>query len=290
MTSELTDDLTLPDPFYVDSSDGVSLAVYDLGGDGPDIVFAHATGFCAGVFLPAIGHLGIGRVTALDFRGHGRSTAPETSMDWIGTAHDVKAAVDALGLERPFGVGHSMGGAALTLAEQASPGLFSGMWLFEPIIFPPALRSAEHDNPLVDGALRRRSTFENAHSAIENYSSKPPFNVLDPAALRAYVKYGFNENPDGTIALRCRPEVEAATYEGGARHPAFDHLASVNPPVTIARGAETPMTPASLAPLLAQELPNGHLEDHPTLGHFGPLQDPAAIADAIGAAVTAAGR
>lgn len=287
MPSESNEDLELPDPQFIDSSDGVSLAVYDVGGEGPDILFAHATGFCGGVFLPIIDRLAVGRLVTLDFRGHGRSSIPEAGMDWNGTGEDVLATIDALGLVEPFGVGHSMGGAALMLAEQRRPGTFSGMWLFEPIIFPGAFRETSHDNPLVEGALRRRSTFEDAHAAIRNFASKPPFEVLDPAALAAYVRYGFQENPDGTVSLRCRPEIESATYEGGPRHDAFDHLGEVDIPVVIVRGAETPVSPASLAPLIAESLPKGTLEDHDELGHFGPLQDPTVMARSIARHVAA---
>lgn len=281
MPSDSNEDLQLPDPRFVESSDGVSIAVYDIGGEGPDVLFAHATGFCGGVFLPMMKQMPTGRLVAIDFRGHGRSGTPEVGMDWNGTANDLHAAIDALELNKPVGVGHSMGGAALILAEQARPGTFSGLWLFEPIIFPPAFREIEHENPLVVGALRRRSTFEDAHVALKNFASKPPFDVLDPAALAAYIRYGFQENPDGTISLRCRPEVESATYEYGSLHDAFDHLGSVEVPVVVARGAETPMSPAHLAQFIVESLPDGTLEEHADLGHFGPLQDPASIADSV---------
>lgn len=287
MPLEPNEELELPDPQFVESSDGVSLAVYDLGGDGPDVLFAHATGFCAGVFLPITAHMTVGRLAALDFRGHGRSTIPDDGMDWRGTGSDVLATIDALGLVRPIGVGHSMGGAALTLAEEAEPGTFSGLWLFEPIIFPAELRGMAGDNPLVEGALRRRSTFEDAQAAISNFASKPPFAVLDPDALAAYVRYGFQENPDGTVSLRCRPETESATYEGGARHDAFEHLGEVTTPTVVVRGKDAPVTPAGLATLIAESIPNGRLEDHPDLGHFGPLQDPEAMARSITEHVTA---
>ncbi len=56
----------------------------------------------------------------------------------------------------------------------------------------------------------------------------------------------------------------------------------------VARGAEAVPGPAGFAPLIAQQVPDVRLEEHPTLGHFGPLEDPHAIAAAIEDAVTAA--
>ena len=85
----------------IPSSDGLSIATYDLGGDGRDLLLVHATGFCAGVWGPLVEHLRGFRVTAIDVRGHGRSDAPDLGpdgpgMSWAGTGDDVLAAIDAL--------------------------------------------------------------------------------------------------------------------------------------------------------------------------------------------------
>lgn len=281
--------MPLPEPAGITSPDGTPIATYDLGGPGDDLLLVHATGFCAGVWTPIAAATAHHRRAALDVRGHGRSGIPDLGMHWGGTADDVLATIDALGLERPFGVGHSMGGASLVLAEQARPGTFRGLWLFEPIIFPPAMRVGDGTaNPLAEGARRRRSRFDSPLAAYENFARKPPLSDLSPAALSAYVRYGFEEQPDGSVELRCRPEVEASTYEMGGVHRAFDHLGEVHCPVTVVRGADHIPGPASFAPRVAEELPRGVGEDHPELGHFGPLQDPAAMAASIEFAVTAA--
>lgn len=271
-------------PIHVTSPDGLTVAAYDLGGDGPDLLLVHATGFCAGVWAPVVEHLDGFRVAALDVRGHGRSDAPEVEptngMSWAGTAADVLAVVDALGLDRPVGAGHSMGGASLLIAELERPGTFQGIWAFEPIVMPPEVASSG-SNPLAAGARRRRPSFDSRQAAYDNFASKPPFSALDPSALAAYVRDGFAEADDGSVVLRCRPEVEAATYEMGSEHHTFERLASVEVAVTVARGREEPFSPSLFAPAVAAALPSATLEEHPTLGHFGPLEDPAAIAASI---------
>jgi len=270
-------------PRFVTSTDGLRLALYDLGGTGPDMLLVHATGFCAGVWEPVARRLRGFHVTAVDLRGHGRSEAPPLDrgpgMSWEGTGRDVLSAVDELRLDHPIGVGHSMGGASLLIAELARPGTLRGYWAFEPIVFPREF--SDGPNPLADGARRRREAFPSAEVAFANYAAKPPFDVLDPDGLAAYVQHGFEPMPDGSVRLRCHPEVEAATFENGPRHRTFERLAEIATPARVVRGSDAGEGPATLAPYVAERMPNATLEDHPELGHFGPLQDPAAIASSI---------
>jgi len=70
-------------------------------------------------------------------------------------------------------------------------------------------------------------------------------------------------------------------YRMGSQHGAFEHLAEVHVPVTIASGVELPFGPSAFAGPIVAALPHGRLEPHPELGHFGPLEDPARIAAAI---------
>lgn len=274
-------------PRFVRTDDGLDLALYDLGGDGPDLLLVHATGFCAGVWAPVAERLAGFRVAALDVRGHGGSSAPDLDrppgMSWAGTGRDVLTAVESLGLTDPLGAGHSMGGASLLIAELDAPGTFRSLWAYEPIVFPTAIAAeASVSNPLAEGARRRRASFPSARAAFDNYASKPPFDALDSDGLWAYVHHGFAEQPDGSVTLRCRPEVEAATFEMGPRHGTFERLGEVSIPVTVVRGVDV-VGPASFAPIIASALPHGRLEDHPDLGHFGPLEDPARIAASIAA-------
>jgi pimeloyl-ACP methyl ester carboxylesterase len=270
------------------STDGVELEVHDLGGDGPPLLLCHATGFHGLVWRPVAEHLASRfRMWSLDFRGHGLSTSPdpERGFDWRGFADDVLAVVGALGLEGLAAVGHSKGGAALVMAEAARPGTFSSLWCYEPVIFPPPDPAAPRpDSGLAEGAARRRDTFPSAEAALENYASKPPFSVLHPDALAAYVEHGFDVRPDGSVTLRCRPGSESQVYRMGGEHPAWDLLPQVACPTTIACGVQGATIDADVAARIAERLPDGRVEVFDGLGHFGPLQDPARIAEAVAGA------
>ena len=272
------------------SSDDVTIAYRHFGGDGPPLLLAHATGFCAEVWRPMAAVLAPWfSCWGLDFRGHGRSTVPSSgSFRWSGTADDVLAVIDDIEASDDrggpwFGVGHSMGGASLLLAEERRPTTFGAMWLFEPIVAPPGLidGGAEGDNPLADAAERRRPVFASRQAALDNYGSKPPMQAFARAALDGYLDGGLLEQPDGTVRLACEPANEAKVFRMGGQHDAFEHLHEIRCPATVARGVAMGFGPADFAPAVADRLPMGRLEEHPTLDHFGPMVDPVTLANAI---------
>ena len=277
----------------VTTPDGNQVAVHDLGGTGPTLLLAHATGFHAHVWEPVAALLAPRfHCVAFDERGHGDSEpAPNGDYDWHGFATDALAVIDGLGLAATgpiLAAGHSCGGALLLLAEQRRPGTFRALWTYEPVMIPAEGLSTlpvPGENPLAAGARKRRPTFASKEAAFDNYAGKPPFSILDPAALRAYVEHGLAPQPDGTVRLKCEPEDEARTYEMGMRHGAFEELPKVACPVTVVCGEVTDAFPEPIIKMVADRLPEGRTEVLAGLGHFGPLQDPAAVAASIEAAL-----
>jgi len=265
----------------VPSSDDIELRVHELGGSGPPLLLAHATGLHGRVWEPVAADLPSHRCIALDFRGHGDSPAPDDhNFDWHGFADDVLAVIDTLGIERPAGVGHSKGGAALLLAEERRPGTFSGLWCYEPVVFPRVVPSQGRVNDLAESARRRRDRFSSRTDAVENFSSKPPFQEVAPASLAAYVDGGFETAEDGSLLLKCRPEHEARVYEMGSEHTAYENLGLVACPVAIARG-RIEAGPAMIADQLTALIPTCELVAFDDLGHFGPLEAPERVAGQI---------
>jgi pimeloyl-ACP methyl ester carboxylesterase len=270
----------------VHSDDGVALAAYDFGGDGPPLLLAHATGLHAHTLRQMVIHL---RATfhcyTFDERGHGRSEAPASGdFDWYRFADDARAVTRALGLERPAAFGHSCGGALLLLAEQTHPGSWAAIYGFEPVVPRPGMYPPDTGidaNPLAVGALKRRAVFPDRQAAYDNFAAKPPFSDVDPAALRDYVDHGLVDQPDGTVALACRPESEAATYAFASRHRAWDELDRVECPVTVGCGSlSTHFDPTHNAEV-ARRLPRGSVDVLDGLGHFGPMERPALVATSV---------
>lgn len=270
----------------VSGKGGVDVAVHDLGGEGPPLLLAHATGFCGVVLGPLASQLaGRFHSWAIDFRGHGDSgTAPDGDMSWTALADDVLAVVDELGLHELYGFGHSMGGAVLLDAEATQPGTFEGLWCFEPIL-GPGPPPAEVGDALVAGALRRQRTFASRADALAHLSSRSLFQNVDPLALAAYVDGGFELDRDGSVSLKCAPETEAATFLAGIAHDGFERLPGVACPVWFGRGEHSSAVDVGLLRLLAGSVAAGRAQVLPGMGHLGPLEAPATVAEVVHHAV-----
>jgi pimeloyl-ACP methyl ester carboxylesterase len=284
-------------PTLVTSTDGVRVAVHDLGGpDDPDaavLLFSHATGFHGVVWTPVASRLTDRyRCLALDYRGHGVSEAPDdVSLVWSKMADDAEAVLgsDLIGPHREVhGIAHSMGGAALVLAAARRPGRFRSLWLYEPVIVAPGLLPAtDAANPMAEAAARRRPSFTSVDEALSNFAAKPPLNQLHPDALAAYVQGGFAPGADGGITLRCRPATEAAVFRQAGDSGAWEALPDLDLPVAIAVGRSEAFGPVAFAAPALEHLRRGTLVERRHLGHFGPLEDPAGMTHDIDAWVSA---
>jgi pimeloyl-ACP methyl ester carboxylesterase len=223
------------------------------------------------------------RCLAIDHRGHGMSELPDgASLAWACMGDDTVAVLDSglIGTHREVhGVGHSMGGAALALAAGQRPKGLLSLWLYEPVIVPPgALLSGSGSNPMADGAERRRASFDSFQDAVTHYASKPPLNQLHPDALRSYVMGGFAPQADGSVRLRCAPATEAAVFRGAGEGEVWDVFSCLGQPIAIVAGRSESIGPSAFVPAIVRAQPGAVFVERPELGHFGPLEDPAAMA------------
>ncbi len=275
--------MTGADITHVESTDGVIIALHHFGGDGPPLLFCHATGFCGSVWKPLAESLTDRlRCHALDFRAHGASTAPFSgNMRWSGMVDDFLAVAGHISSSEPIrAVGHSLGGGVIALAEARAPGTIHSAWTFEPILFslppPDEAPDAPHRSMMSDTARRRRQHFHSRDEVYERYRSRPPLDRLDARCLRAYIDHGFRDRPDGTVELACSPEFEARTFEQH-RTGAADAAAQMTVPLVVAVGGDDTV-PVKAAVEAAKRNPRLELLRYPDLTHFGPLEAPEQIA------------
>ena len=106
----------------------VHLEVLDWGGTGEVLVFlaglaqnAHTYDEFAPRFTDRYRVLGVSR------RGHGGSAWPDAGYELATLVHDLEAALDSLGLERVFLVGHSYAGIEITKFAAQAPDRVAGL-------------------------------------------------------------------------------------------------------------------------------------------------------------------
>ncbi len=91
------------------------IAAVDYGGPGPDVVLIHGGNRTLLDWTPVRARLNGMRLVAYDLRGHGESDVPADSDYSFAAQHaDLEAVIDAVGLQRPYVVGHSIGGNVAT--------------------------------------------------------------------------------------------------------------------------------------------------------------------------------
>jgi non-heme chloroperoxidase len=106
----------------------VTLEVLDWGGTGRPLVLLAGLGNTAHVFDELAPRLtSLGRVYGITRRGYGRSSVPPAGYDADRLADDVLAVLDALALERPVLVGHSIAGEELSSLAARHPTRVSGL-------------------------------------------------------------------------------------------------------------------------------------------------------------------
>jgi pimeloyl-ACP methyl ester carboxylesterase len=259
------------------------IAIHDLGGSGEDtLIVCHATGFLGQVYGAFAAELKNDvRVVALDFRGHGDSYAPDDVNDfrWSAMADDLRRVIDHIDASTLHGFGHSMGGAVLLETERLQPGTFTTAMVFEPIVPPGPFR----DERLIEASRGRLRRFPSRGDALLRYASRPPLGLLRADVLHAYVQHGFADDDlegcDGGVVLKCSPDSEANTFMNAGQI-YLGILDQIALDVAVAVSGDGGL-PAQLAPQVASALPNGRLLEFPMLTHFGPLQDPAVVANAM---------
>ena len=284
----MTQNIACSDATLIPSVDGVTIAMHDFGGAGSPVLLSHATGFHAHCFEPMATQLSFRHhVYGLDHRGYGDAETVDTEhMSWRAYGDDALAAaryVSAANNGAPIvGVGHSMGGASLLMAALQEPQLFAALFVFEPIVFPPAPEDdTRPPNPLAGGARKRRSVFADFDAALANYTAKPPMASFHPEARAAYVRHGFKPTSSGEVELKCLPEHEARTYETGGSSGAWEDLHKIQTPTWVISGAPAPFQPSSFAIRVAEQIPNATYVQYDSMGHFGPLEHPEVIAELV---------
>lgn len=127
------------------SANGIAIHYHRTGGDKPSIVLLHGitdNGLCWTRMAQALESNY--DLILVDARGHGHSDKPETGYSADDHAADVAGLIEALGLEKPVVMGHSMGAATATTLGATYPDLV-GLLILEDPPWRPANSGSEEE-------------------------------------------------------------------------------------------------------------------------------------------------
>jgi lipase len=266
----------------------LSFAVWEWPGEDPPLLLAHGTGFHGRCWDQVIRLLPLARrCLAPEARGHGRSSKPSPPYHWPAFARDLASIAEQLQISGAIGIGHSMGGHAVTAVAALRPVTFSKLLLLDPTIRRSEIYGT---SPLNAGFIRkRRARWPSPDAMWDNFRGRRPFDRWKPAVLRDYCDYGLLPE-GGEYSLACPPEAEASVYECSREVEANLHAAipSIAQPVTVLRAGATsrPLfsddpSPSPTDPQLADRFPGGRDVLLPELSHYIPMEDPALVAQQI---------
>ncbi|MEM9106006.1 MAG: alpha/beta hydrolase [Pseudomonadota bacterium] len=262
----------------------------ELRGDGPTLLFVHATGFHARVWDGLVRRLPPRHTICIDMHGHGRSSGEPVS-DWRVFCNELAAFIEALDLSDIVAVGHSMGAHASIGAAAAKPDRFRRLILIDPVVFAPqryeefAARMA--DEPL-HPASKRRADFDSVEAMVERFCNRSPYDLFVSEMLEDYCRYGLVAKPEGGLTLACSPEMEASVYSGNLSNiDIFEDIKTIELPVLILR-AQVNEDPQFVSfsysptwPGLVDCFSRAREIYRPDLSHFMPMQAPDEIASII---------
>lgn len=226
----------------------------EVMGEGPDLVLAHGaldSGREWASFLPALGSRF--RLWIPDLPSHGRSPSDPEKLSIPRLARILEDWLGAQGIDRPWWVGHSLGGFLGLVLEARRPGTFRGLVLHAPKTFW---------SPEAIAAFRAQ---------------------LDPDRLtihqeRLRERHTLADQPERWRDL-CRALSEMVGGYRDAPPLSLEALQQVRIPILITVGDADPLFPVAEAQELAKSLPSAQLRILKGADHRLPARDPAAWLD-----------
>jgi pimeloyl-ACP methyl ester carboxylesterase len=262
---------------------------YQRIGRGPDVVMVHGiTGNLAVWHLNIVPALSERfRILTYDLRGHGYSDTPPTGYSPDAMAVDLLELLDALEIERPVIVGHSYGADVALYFAARWPDRVSEVIAIESAL--PALEATRRDADWVGWAYWAAALEGAGHPVPPESRSDLRYMIratIDLPKQWGPLK-GRPRNPKPLLRLLDETTLPEDYRAVGTL--TLERISSIRTPVVLMYSEQS-------AFLGTFEFLESHLPDpHPVLlprtewGHFGPLEQPEAVAQYIGQRLAGAG-
>jgi pimeloyl-ACP methyl ester carboxylesterase len=259
---------------------GLRLHYLDWGGAGPLIVLLHGLRDQAHEWdrvAPALTPLG--RVLALDQRGHGESDAPASGYAPDDFAADLAAFCDALALDRPVVIGHSLGGRVAYHFAAAHPGRLRALVLVD----IGASASPESIPAAVDFIRKGAGPFASPDDALRALLGG---RLLPNAGTAHYLRHNLRQTADGLWRWKYDLDGAIAAIRTGRGRDGWEVVSRIRVPTLLVRGGRSDILSADEAARLRDAIPGATLVELPGVGHLIPLARPRELAATIVAWLT----
>ncbi|MBA3643690.1 MAG: alpha/beta hydrolase [Chloroflexia bacterium] len=260
------------------AANGITLAVTEYAGDGPPLLLLHGIGSRAESWWSVLDGLAAHfQLFALDFRGHGASAKPARGYLFPDYAADLADVLDALAIDRPRILGHSLGGLVALEWAKTHPCQAIAIALED-----VALRSEPGVLGAFDGWLALAS-MTRAEAAAAYRQEYPAWSDEDCWRRAESIT---STAPGVFIELRADSATNIAT--GRDR---LGDLSGIHSPLLLVHGdrATGSMLVPDDAARLTALVPNARLARVPTAGHTIHRDHPAAFLAAVIPFLTTAG-
>ena len=136
-------------------------------------------------------------------------------------ADDLLNKLNGMGEKKAVGIGHSLGGVLTLYAAVRQPELFEKLVLIDPTMLSPRflwrvrlmkLIGKDARSFLIEGALRRKRTWESEEAAYQYFRNRKLFKEWSDGMVLAYTEGMTAPSPTGGVYLTYPPEWEAQIY------------------------------------------------------------------------------
>ncbi len=228
---------------------------YLENGEGAPLLFVHGNTGSSAWYSRAMDLPGF-RTIALDLPNFGGSDPLDGEVDLDRYADALTAFVEALALERPILVGHSLGGAVAISAAVRRPELFRGLVLVDSAA-PSGLVTPEARHPLIEMMRANREILAKALATVTPTLKDPGFfeTLVDDATRMAAPAWIGNARALSRFDYRGR----CGAFPG---------------PVLVLWGRLDPIVTEAMARETAEAFPAARLEILEGVGHSVMAEDP----------------
>jgi pimeloyl-ACP methyl ester carboxylesterase len=270
------------------------IPLFDFGGSGQPLHFLHANGYPPACYQPLFELLKPEyHVFGMLLRPLWEGSQPEAIRTWHPLSDDLLRflATAPLSEEKVIGVGHSIGAMVTLRAALRDSDRFRALVLIDPVLFVPRTLLSWHTirmlglgdrlHPLIQGAKRRRRTFDDLETVFRGYRNRDVFRYMSDENLRIFIA-GITRATETGYELVYSPEWEAQIYRTGMHD--FDiwrGLPHLRVPTLILRGAETDTFFEAAARLVKRKQPYVRVEALARSTHILPLERPQEVFEII---------